>query len=98
MNKHRRFLCLLIAAVLCATLLPACAGTPKKTTLKAIIIPKFEVGEMSGDFPGEAQLFYEEYCMGCEEIEISHMPPSTHFYVNPDNGVGILKLLKRPRL
>ena len=66
------------------------SDTPEKTALRAIIIPKFEIGEMSGDFPGEAQLFYEKYCMGCEEVEIPHMPVTGHFYANEEDGVGIL--------
>ena len=45
---------------------------------------------MSGDFPGEAQLFYERYCNGCEEITIPHMPLTGHFYVNEENHVGLL--------
>ena len=45
---------------------------------------------MSGDFPGEAQLFYERYCPDCVEIEIPHMPTTAHFYMNEENGVGIL--------
>ena len=45
---------------------------------------------MTGDFPGEAQLFYERYCPGCEEIVIPHMPPTAHFYMNKENGVGLL--------
>lgn len=42
-------------------------GTPEKTALKAVVVSKFEVGEMTGDMPGEAQLLYEQYCAGCEE-------------------------------
>ena len=45
---------------------------------------------MTGDFPGEAQLVYEKYCAGCAEIEIPHMPSTAHFYLNEENGVGIL--------
>ena len=30
--------------------------------VKVLIVPKFEIGEMSGDETGEAQLFYEHYC------------------------------------
>lgn len=45
---------------------------------------------MRGDFPGEAQLFYEAYCPGREETEIPHMPATAHFYFNDENGVGIL--------
>ena len=66
------------------------AGCAKKPALRTIIIPKFEVGEMAGDFPGEAQLFYEHYCDGCEEVQIPNMPTTGHFYVNEENGVGIL--------
>lgn len=33
----------------------------QKIPVKVLILPKFEVGELTGDFPGEAQLFYEEY-------------------------------------
>ncbi|MEI3406025.1 MAG: hypothetical protein V8Q79_05435 [Christensenellales bacterium] len=38
--------------------------------IKALILPKFESGEMAGDFPGEAQYYYEGYCMGGEEYDI----------------------------
>ncbi|MBP5239715.1 MAG: hypothetical protein J6Z15_03875 [Oscillospiraceae bacterium] len=81
----------LILTFACVTLLlSGCTSVPKKTALRAIIIPKFEVGDMSGDFPGEAQLFYEAYCPGCAEVEVPHLPSSGHFYVNEENGVGIL--------
>ena len=83
------FVFILVLAI-CIQVLSACSFSPKKTALRVIIIPKFEVGEMSGDFPGEAQLFYEEYCPGCEEIEIPHLPESAHFYYNGQNGVGLL--------
>ena len=85
----KRFL-LVLGILICSVFFSAYSAAPKKTALRAIIIPKFEIGELTGDFPGETQLFYEQYCMGCEEIEISHMPPSAHFYVNEENGVGIL--------
>ena len=45
---------------------------------------------MTGDFPGEAQLFYERYCAGCEEVDIPNMPPTAHFYINETDGVGML--------
>jgi purine nucleoside permease len=83
-------LLIVLTVLICAAVLLSCSPGSKKTALKVIIIPKFEVGEMAGDFPGEAQLFYEEYCAGCEEAEIPNMPPTGHFYVNKDNGVGML--------
>lgn len=52
---------------------------------------EFEIGGIAGDFPGEAQLFYECYCAGCEEIDIANITPSAQFYMNEENGVGLLK-------
>lgn len=78
------------ALIILLAALSSCSGAAKKTALRVIIIPKFEVDEMEGDFPGEAQLFYEKYCSGCEEAELPNMPPTAHFYVNKENGVGIL--------
>ena len=90
MRKIRHAIILVIAALLCATVFSSCAAKTEKPSLRAIIIPKFEIGEMSGDAPGEAQLFYEEYCAGCPEVEIPNMSKTGHFYYNEENGVGIL--------
>ena len=80
------------AAVLfaCFMVLGSCSHTPEPTPVNVVIVPKFEEGAMAGDFPGEAQLFYERYCPGCEEIAIDNMPPTAHLYLNEDNGVAIL--------
>lgn len=43
----------------------------QKLPVKVLILPKFEVGEMEGDFPGEAQFFYEEYLAGGDAYEIA---------------------------
>ena len=42
----------------------------QKIPVRVLILPKFEVGEIKGDFPGEAQYFYEEYLDGGDEYEI----------------------------
>ena len=91
-NNKKRFQTGLVIIILsiCIFVLAACASASKKIPVRVLIIPKFEVGQMSGDFPGEAQLFYEKYCEGCEEIELPHMPPTAHFYFNDKNGVGML--------
>ena len=89
-NRIRLSVLLILLVAICIQVLSACSFSPKKQALKVLIIPKFEIGQMSGDFPGEAQLFYEEYCPGCGEIEIPHMPPTAHFYFNDKNGVGVL--------
>ena len=66
------------------------ADDTESIPVKVLILPKFEIGETKEDFPGEAQMFYEYYCAGCEEIAIPNTTPSAHFYFNEENGVGLL--------
>ena len=42
-----------------------------RIAIKILILPKLEPGEMAGDFPGEAQLYYEAYLAGGDEYEIT---------------------------
>ena len=86
----RKLIPILAFAIFVSFLTGCGAHTEKKPEIRALIIPKFEIGEMTGDFPGESQLFYENYCMGCEETKIPYLPESSNFYFNDDNGVGIL--------
>ncbi len=58
------------------------AGAAMPLQVKVLLLPKFEVGEMSGDFPGEAQHYYEQYLTGAEE------------YIVP-NSAGALKMYYR---
>ncbi len=58
--------------------------------IKALIVPKFEIGEMSGDDIGEAQLFYEEYCGGAKETAVPNMPGTARFFVNGNSGAAVL--------
>ena len=41
------------------------ADDAESIPVKVLMIPKFEIDDVEGDFPGEAQLFYEHYCSGC---------------------------------
>lgn len=50
--------------------------------IKVLIIAKIEVGEITGDFPGEAQLFYEKYLDGAAETPLDIELPGVSFYVN----------------
>ena len=65
----KKLLALLVAALLivCASLALA-----EPVAIKALILPKFESGEMAGDFPGEAQYYYEGYCEG--ELRYRRLP------------------------
>lgn len=64
------------------------ADSPKK--IKVLIVPKFEIDGISGDFPGEAQLFYEEYCPGAEKIILPGFPDTAEFYYNEKNETAVL--------
>ena len=43
----------------------------KRIPVKVLILPKFEQCDMAGDFPGEAQYFYEEYLADGDVFVIS---------------------------
>ena len=68
----------------------AYADETESIPVKVLILPKFEIDNVDGDYPGEAQLFYEHYCAGCEEIDIPDTTPTSQFYFNKDSGVGLL--------
>ncbi len=59
----------------------------EKQKIKILILPKFEVGEMSGDAPGEAQHYYEAYLAGGEEYEIQGSYENNKLYVK--DGVAL---------
>ena len=63
------------------------ADESKPIAIKALILPKFEAGEMSGDFPGEAQYYYEAYCQGGEEYDIKGGFEQSKLYVK--DGIAL---------
>ena len=49
----------------------SCFASQKNTIpIKVLILPKFEIGSLSGDMPGEGQFYYERYLDGGEAYEI----------------------------
>ncbi len=42
--------------------------------MKVLLLPKFEVGGMADDFPGEAQCYYEQYLRGAAEFDVPASP------------------------
>jgi len=84
-----------ILAPILAVTLGACnysitGGKEEVHKVKVLIVPKFELGEMTGDAVGEAQLFYEKYFDGLEEYPIEHLPPYARFYYNKDTQLAML--------
>lgn len=81
------FALLLTVLLLLCSVLPAFAESTAPIEIKVLILPKFESGEMAGDFPGEAQYYYEAYCQGGEEYDIVGGFESNKLYVK--DGVAL---------
>ena len=71
----------------------AAADPAEKIPIRVLILPKFEVGSMSGDFPGEAQLYYENYLAGGEEYEVPYAAEGCRLYVK--DGVALCTFFPR---
>lgn len=76
-----------ILATLCLLSCLTSCGETSKEEIKAVIFPKFENGELYGDDPGEAQHYFEYYCQGGKEYEITGGYSDHKFYVK--NGVAL---------
>ena len=62
----------------------------KQIPVRVLILPKFETGELAGDFPGEAQYFYEEYVAGGEMFEIDGAGDANKLYYKDGIAMFIL--------
>lgn len=61
-----------------------------RIAVRVLILPKFEVGELEGDFPGEGQYYYERYLTGAEAYEIPGASEGSRLYVK--DGVALCLL------
>ena len=77
---------ILTAAVIwCVVKMPAAPASPLK--VKVLILPKFEVGEMAGDIPGEAQYYFEQYLKDAEVYDIPNGADGAGLYYK--DGVAL---------
>ena len=60
---------------------------PEQLPVRVLILPKFEIGEMSGDAPGQAQFYYDEYLKGGDVYEIEGATDEAVLYYK--NGVAM---------
>ncbi len=92
--KKRVIAMLMLFALACASLTSCSTGQvqSKEEKIKptVVIMPLFENGELAGDFPGEAQYFYEEYFSKPEVYDIAGEPTGSKFYLQGDVGLYIL--------
>ena len=85
------FLLLFAAGAACGETNPVPEADPmKKIPIRALILPKFEVSDLSGDTPGEAQHYYLHYLNGADSYEIPGGTPGSRLYVR--DGVGLYRL------
>ena len=59
----------------------------QRNPVRILILPKFETGAMAGDFPGEAQFFFEEYLAGGDTYQINGSPGTIELYYK--NGIAL---------
>lgn len=85
---------ILLMVMVCAAVSGALADQPNVADsplpVKVLILPKFEVGEMAGDFPGEAQYYYEVYLADAEAYDVRYGAPGTKLYYR--DGVALCVL------
>lgn len=73
---------LITALLMIAMLTAACSSkTDDRISIKVLLLPKFEIEKMTGDFPGEAQYYYEEYLADSDVYEISGTEGDGKLYV-----------------
>ena len=98
MNKRRITAVVLTIAVLCAASTYSLAEQIKNPAsllpVKVLLLPKFEVGEIEGDFPGEAQLYYEHYLTGASEYDIPNGAGHSKLYYKDGIALCVLGMGK----
>ena len=81
---------LALAAILSLLIvLTGCSSQLKnqRIPVKVLILPKFELDKMKGDFPGEAQYYYEEYLDDGDVYELEGSSDKNRLYYK--NGVAM---------
>ena len=89
-------LTLVLIIVTSGIVVPAVAeeptAAPSPLPVKVLLFPKFEIAEMTGDFPGEAQYYYEQYLIDAEEYDIPDSP--CKLYYKDGVALGLLGMGK----
>lgn len=83
----KKLIATLLVAVLLFPAVLAFAEGDAPIEIKVLILPKFEVDELAGDFPGEAQYYYEAYCDGGDAYDIKGGFEDNKLYVK--DGVAL---------
>lgn len=85
----------LVAAVALILTLATCSTKPvDKIAIDILVLPKFELGELSGDMPGELQYYYEEYVEDGDVYEIEGVSEQSKLYVKGGIAVYLAGMCK----
>ena len=91
--KLKRLITAAALVLAAAAVLAGCASgktDSDRIAVKVLILPKFEVSEITGDFPGEAQYYYDEYLAGGEEYTVRGSGGDTKLYYRDGVALCIL--------
>ena len=103
MSAYQKFFCRILALVMTGLVIFSAgraAGaraediSAEAIPVKVLILPKFEVGQMTGDFPGEAQYYYERYLDGAESYGIPGGTEGSRLYVRDGVAMYVLGMGK----
>ena len=75
---------IILLFILCITMFSCGCAEEAPIKIRALILPKFEIGELTGDYAGEAQLFYEAFFMDADAFEIAGGQKEYPLYINRD--------------
>ena len=95
--KNSKALIVYLNTFLLISLLCSCSNTHKreeKIPIKILLLPKFEIGEISGDLPGEAQFFYDAYFNEADEYAIESDSSQKILYVKDGLALYVLGMGK----
>jgi len=72
--------------VLLAASLLSFSGCSSAISIKALVIPHFEIGELAGDDPGEAQFVYEKYLTNAQTFTLAN---EQTLYLDKKTGIAL---------
>ena len=95
-RNSKKLICSFIVLVLISCLCGCSINQKKeeKIPIRILLLPKFEIGEITGDLPGEAQFFYEAYLKDADEYVVKSDPSDKKLYVKDGLAMYILGMGK----
>ena len=98
MLMKKIFATVLLLAMACTASIHSMAAQSDASSsplpVKVLILPKFEIDEMEGDFPGEAQYYFEEYMVEASEYDVPYGANGAKLYYKDGIALTVLGMGK----